>query len=105
MSSLEPLGLGLDLGTSGLRLAVVNQQQQVLHEQALAYPGPFRDPHSWRQGFITLSAAIPEDLKFKVAAIAIDGTSEKIRHEGNSTRAPRQNQGKGYTFSRRNLRA
>ena len=75
MSSLEPLGLGLDLGTSGLRLAVVNQQHQVLHEQALAYPGPFRDPHSWRQGFITLSASIPEDLKFKVAAIAIDGTS------------------------------
>ena len=75
MSSLEPLGLGLDLGTSGLRLVVVDQQQQPLHEQALEYPGPFRDPHSWRQGFITLAAAIPEDLKCKVAAIAIDGTS------------------------------
>ena len=75
MASLEPLGLGLDLGTSGLRLSVVDQQHQLLHEQALDYPGPFRDPNSWRQGLISLAATIPSPLRSQVGAIAIDGTS------------------------------
>ena len=71
----EPLGLGVDLGTSGLRLALIDPGGRVLAEQASAYPAPFEDPAGWRDGLIALCAALPPELRARVAAIAVDGTS------------------------------
>jgi len=39
------------------------------------YPGPFEDPRSWWQGLISLCQPIPAELRKRVGAIAIDGTS------------------------------
>jgi sugar (pentulose or hexulose) kinase len=70
--------LGLDLGSSGLRLALLQRgeagQPEVL-EQASAYPGPFADPRSWRQGLIHLVRCLPLERRRAVRAIALDGTS------------------------------
>ncbi len=70
--------LGLDLGSSGLRLALLKQgetgQPEVL-EEASAYPGPFADPCSWRQGLISLVRRLPPERRRAVRAIAVDGTS------------------------------
>jgi sugar (pentulose or hexulose) kinase len=71
----EPLGLGVDLGTSGLRLALITPAGQVIAEQASAYAAPFEDPAGWRDGLIGLCAALPCELRARVAAIAVDGTS------------------------------
>jgi sugar (pentulose or hexulose) kinase len=73
------LGLGLDLGTSGVRLALMEafgDAPAVLRwEQAVAYPSRFEDPEGWRQALATLVAALAPEERQRVAAIAIAGTS------------------------------
>lgn len=75
MTDSEPLGLGIDLGTSGLRVSVVNTSGEPLQEQAIPYPGEFRHADSWRQGLIALMGQVAPALKSRIAALAIDGTS------------------------------
>ena len=70
-----PLTLGVDCGTSGLRVAVVNRAGLVQAEAACPYPRPFADPEGWRQGLITLVASLDPDLRAAVGAIAVAGTS------------------------------
>lgn len=70
----KPLGLGVDLGSSGLRLALVCGGE-LLWEEASPYPGPFDDPRSWRGGLISLCRLLPAELRKRVGAIALDGTS------------------------------
>ena len=71
----EPLGLGVDLGSSGLRLALINRAGALQAEVSSDYPAPFNDPDGWRQGLMALCAQLPEALRRAVAAVAIDGTS------------------------------
>ena len=71
----EPLGLGVDLGSSGLRLALINAAGTVLVEAASPYPGRFIEPDAWRAGVIALCARLAPELRGRVAAIAVDGTS------------------------------
>ena len=74
-ASTEPLGLGVDLGSSGLRLALIDRHGAVAAECAAPYPGPFEQPEAWRSGLIGLCRALPAPLRARVAAIALDGTS------------------------------
>lgn len=79
---MSALYLGVDLGSSGLRLAVLadsgapggDPASPVLERQS-PYPGRFEDPEAWRQGLIDLLAVVPEEVRRRVAAVAIDGTS------------------------------
>ncbi|QNI71595.1 FGGY-family carbohydrate kinase [Cyanobium sp. NS01] len=71
----SPCALGLDLGSSGLRLAACNASGDLLAEQAAAYPVAFSDPTSWREGLVDLCARLSPELRASVGAIAIDGTS------------------------------
>jgi len=77
MSAL--LGLGFDLGTSGARLALVQESAEgsdgVVWERAIPYPGRFEDPESWRRALVSLMADLPPEHRHQVGAIAIDGTS------------------------------
>ena len=66
--------LGVDLGSSGLRLAWMVPGHPFL-EQTAAYPGPFEDPQSWRTGLIRLVRRLSEAQRRRVGAIALDGTS------------------------------
>jgi len=74
-----PPTLGLDLGTSGVRLALTEafgDAPAVLRwERAVPYAGRFEDPEGWRQALATLVAALPPEDRQRVAAIAIAGTS------------------------------
>lgn len=85
------LALGLDLGSSGARLALVappaaapplpvappspTAEPSLIWEGSTAYPGPFEDPLSWRAALEHLVASIPTALRSRVGAIALDGTS------------------------------
>jgi sugar (pentulose or hexulose) kinase len=69
------LALGLDLGSSGLRLALVDGRGQLLAEQSSAYPAAFDDPLGWREGFLALCQALPAAWRQQVGAVAIAGTS------------------------------
>jgi sugar (pentulose or hexulose) kinase len=44
-------------------------------ELASPYPGPFEQPESWRLGLIALMRQLPIELRHRVRALAIDGTS------------------------------
>ncbi len=79
---MSALFLGVDLGSSGLRLAVLaaasaagGQLDDPLLSRESPYPGRLEEPEAWRQGLIELLAGIPEAIRRRVRAIAIDGTS------------------------------
>lgn len=69
------LALGVDFGTSGVRLALVNPSGDTLYEQATPYPGPFEVPEAWRQGLIQLLLNVPLELRCQIQALALAGTS------------------------------
>ncbi len=76
---MSPLALGLDLGSSGLRLALAERtgqgQVQLLSEHSTTYPRPFADPRGWREGLVALVARLDPSQRARVRAIAIAGTS------------------------------
>lgn len=72
---VQPLSLGVDLGSSGLRLALVDANGDLVSQIGSPYPGSFTSPEAWRQGFITLIQQWPLTWRSQVAAIAVAGTS------------------------------
>ena len=74
---VKGLALGIDLGTSGLRLALVESPEtnDPLWEAASPYPGPFDNPASWHRGLTQLVWQIPVALRARVGALCVDGTS------------------------------
>ena len=77
-ASREPLGLGIDLGTSGLRLALIDPAGTLLAERSANYPRCFEDPQGWREGVVALCAELPQELRDRVVAVAVDGTSGTV---------------------------
>lgn len=71
----NPLTIGVDLGSSGLRLALVDANGVLVSEICSPYPGSFSSPEAWRQGFITLIHQWPSSWRSQVVAIAVAGTS------------------------------
>ncbi len=69
------LALGVDLGSSGLRLALLDRQGQLVAERQAAYPGAFEAATSWRDGLIALVASLEPGLRRRIGALALDGTS------------------------------
>ena len=76
---MSPLALGLDLGSSGLRLALAASTPgggaRLLSEHSSAYPRPFADPIGWREGLLVLVEQLDPALRSRVDTIAIAGTS------------------------------
>ncbi len=72
-----PFCLGIDLGTSGLRLALVDAAGLPVAEgeRALPYPQPFEQPGGWRSGLRALVQSLPAAWRQQVAALSVDGTS------------------------------
>lgn len=72
---MSPLALGLDFGSSGLRLALIDRDGQQLADEQTTYGAPFEDPEGWRQGLIELVSRLPRPWRSRVGALALDGTS------------------------------
>jgi len=72
---IKPLTIGVDLGSSGLRLALVDASGNLVSEICSPYPGSFSSPEAWRQGFLSLIQEWPSPWRSQVAAIAVAGTS------------------------------
>lgn len=67
--------LGVDFGTSGVRIAVIDPAGQPLIERGSSYPGPFERPEVWQAALVSLMSSIPLELRHQVGAVAIAGTS------------------------------
>ena len=72
---MEPLVLGLDLGTSGVRSAVLNQNGELLHSKTTTYPSGLDQAQDWQSACCSLILQIPDTLRRGLAAVAVDGTS------------------------------
>ena len=71
----DSLALGIDLGTSGVRVAVLNQQRDLLHTDSNGYDRGLADPDDWLRSCTQLIKAIPHELRSQLKAVAVDGTS------------------------------
>ena len=70
-----PCTAGIDLGTSGLRLALIDAGGALLLEESSDYPLPFDHPEGWRLGISALLQRVPPTLRQRIGALAVDGTS------------------------------
>ena len=77
MSKLvSPLYAGVDFGTSGCRLVLIDEQKSQVYSQQVRYPNADKQtPLLWWESVSQLLLACPSDLKRRLNSIAIDGTS------------------------------
>ncbi len=69
------LVLGIDLGTSGVRIAIVNANKKILFTSSKTYSKGLEIPEDWINSLKTLIQAIPKGLKEKLVSCSVDGTS------------------------------
>ncbi len=71
--------IGIDFGTSGVRLAVIDPQGYLHFQESYSFPPSVSDwATSWRTALFDLLATIPLKYRQEARAIAIDGTSSTI---------------------------
>ncbi len=71
----KTLVLGIDLGTSGVRIAIINFRNQLIHKSSTKYLDGLDKPKDWIESCKLLIKQIPSDLKKNLQACSIDGTS------------------------------
>tara|TARA_Y100001968_G_scaffold269919_1_gene260892 strand:- start:471 stop:1706 length:1236 start_codon:yes stop_codon:yes gene_type:complete len=69
------LVLGIDLGTSGLRIAIINTKKRILYTSSTQYYKGLEEWEDWVEGFKSLIKEVPKYLKAKLFSCAIAGTS------------------------------
>ena len=71
---------GLDFGTSGARLTVINAARQVVWQDDQAYGAAASSPDHrlWQAVLEQLLRGIPTAIAVDIAAIAINGTSATV---------------------------
>ncbi len=67
--------LGIDLGTSGVRISILNKKKEVIYFSAISYPVGIDNCLDWKFCCISLIKEIPINIKNKIVALSIDGTS------------------------------
>jgi sugar (pentulose or hexulose) kinase len=73
------LFLGLDFGTTGARACVIEASGAICHEAAHAYPDPAaQQPADWLNALHALFAGLPDRLRSRLDALAIDATSGTV---------------------------
>ena len=66
---------GLDFGTSGARISIINSKKDIIYSHSVTYKYNFINPISWSISCEELLDILPVDIKFKLAKLAISGTS------------------------------
>ncbi len=72
---IDSLVLGIDLGTTGLRIAIINTKKEIVHTSAKPYPTGLETWEDWVYCFRKLIQETPKDLKERLIACSIAGTS------------------------------
>lgn len=69
--------LGIDLGTSGIRINVIDADKKLLSAGRIEQSKD-TSPHQWWAACKQLIAKLPDDIRSKITGIAVDGTSSSI---------------------------
>ena len=71
----EILFAGLDFGTSGARISIVNSKKDLIFSTSVKYKYTFKNPISWNISCEELLCSIPIKIKNNIVKLAISGTS------------------------------
>ena len=66
---------GLDFGSSGARISIINSSKEIIFEDSCPYQCEFKNPEGWITACIQLFQGIPNQLKINLSKLAISGTS------------------------------
>ncbi len=69
------LVLGIDLGTSGVRIAIINTKKKILFTSSKTYSEGLEISEDWINSLKTLIKEIPKNLKEKLVSCSVAGTS------------------------------
>jgi sugar (pentulose or hexulose) kinase len=72
---MTSLVLGIDLGTSGVRIAVMDPGHLIRFSDSTSYNVGLHRPDDWTRACTTLIAGIPAEQRANIRALAVDGTS------------------------------
>ena len=73
------LYLGIDFGTSGARAVVIDSNFRVKAQTKYIWETEENKlPHVWQKALFNLISNIPQEIRGKIRAIAIDGTSATV---------------------------
>ncbi len=71
----KDLVLGIDLGTTGVRLAIIDEKYQVIYFSSNEYVEGLNNCEDWKKSCQSLIKKIPDEIKERLVACSIDGTS------------------------------
>ncbi len=66
---------GLDFGTSGARISIINLQKKLVYSNSVPYSCSFKNPNSWINSCENLLVSLPIEVKTNLNKLAISGTS------------------------------
>ncbi len=66
---------GLDFGTSGARISIINLHKELVYSNSVPYSYNFRNPNSWINSCENLLNDLPIEVKANLNKLAISGTS------------------------------
>ena len=66
---------GLDFGTSGARISIINHKKELEYSNSVSYQYGFKNPKSWINSCENLLDNLPNAVKNKIINLAISGTS------------------------------
>jgi sugar (pentulose or hexulose) kinase len=72
------LYLGIDFGTSGARAVVINTTGAIQAETQYPFQETSSKTTQWQQALFTLIQQIPQNIRSKIQAIALNGTSSTV---------------------------
>ena len=66
---------GLDFGTSGARISIINLHKKLVYSNSVPYSQSFTNPNSWINSCENLLVNLPTEIKINLNKLAISGTS------------------------------
>jgi len=66
---------GLDFGTSGARISIINLHKKLVYSNSVPYSYSFKNPNSWINSCENLLVNLPIEVKINLDKLAISGTS------------------------------
>ena len=69
--------LGVDLGTTGVRIAVINTEKDLLYFSSMEYEKGLENPEEWKICCISLIRKIPSSIKKNMHSKIIDTNKYK----------------------------
>ena len=66
---------GLDFGTSGARISIINFHKELVYSNSVPYQDSFENPDSWISSCEELINRVPIEIKSNLKKLAISGTS------------------------------